>query len=57
MYQPDYPGRHNASQMAAPVHVAVNVTTANSDHYWCVVAGGSDFTSGITVSDCDILEL
>ena len=57
MCQPDYPGRHNASQVAAPVHIAVNVTTANSDHYRCVVAGGSDFTSGITVSDCDILEL
>lgn len=57
MCQPDYPGRHNASQMAAPVHTAVNVTTANSHHYRCVVAGGSDFASGITVSDCDILEL
>ena len=52
MCQPDYPGRHNASQMAASVHIAIN---ANSDHYRYVVARYSDFTSGITVGGCDIL--
>lgn len=59
MCHSDYPWRRDDNQMGAPVHIiGVNATiTANSDHCKCVVAGDSDFTSGITVDDCDILEL
>ena len=47
MCQPDYLRRHNDSQMAPLVHVAINATTANSNHDRCVVAGDSDFTSAL----------
>lgn len=57
MCQLDYPRTHD-SQMAVPIHIiAVNATTASSDRYRYVVAGDSQFASGIIVDDCDILEL